>query len=319
MILTGEKLPDDSILLEMIEAVAEANKIAKEYREDSERLDRQHKDDSSPVTQADKDIEETVYKQRLWRLGGSFEGEEYGRHGALAVIEGAEPPLLDDSYEWLTDPIDGTGNYSEGTGPGSHASKSEFATCIVLCKKDNSLEGSHPVKAVVGLPATNEIYVAAEGQGAYVIRSDGYVKRLNRSLDAGKPPNRYLHIDLQTPNHPRIQAAFNRYIQEQGVTNPSNRYMGSSISEIIHVASGSSAAYVGKLARWDYLASLFIAHEAGAKHSVERAGDGKSYVVISQNPEMHKVLVNEVQQINGLAGRQAFPRSNASTRGWNMR
>lgn len=96
----------------------------------------QFKLDDSPVTEADRDIENLIVD----RLGtffpkARFLGEEFG---GSQIQEGLEGDL------WIVDPIDGTTNYALGL--------STFAISLGL------LRDGEPVLGAIALPRTNEYY-----------------------------------------------------------------------------------------------------------------------------------------------------------------
>lgn len=78
------------------------------------RVHVDYKADDSPVTQADREIEQYIVAQIESRFpGGAIVGEESGTHPATTVSadsnHGAELPV-----EWIVDPIDGTKSFIHG-------------------------------------------------------------------------------------------------------------------------------------------------------------------------------------------------------------
>ncbi len=105
------------------------------------RLGIDFKADESPVTQADKGVEAKVraYLREHFPDHGIF-GEEHGIEG-----EGSR-------QMWVIDPIDGTRSFLSG-----HPLFG-FLLCHLI---DNA-----PEIGVIGMPALNEVLIAAKGQGA---------------------------------------------------------------------------------------------------------------------------------------------------------
>jgi histidinol phosphatase-like enzyme (inositol monophosphatase family) len=126
---------------------AYAKKIAKKAGEMQLRYYPQiknveRKDDDSPVTIADKNIESYIREalQKKYPYDG-IRGEEHGE------IKG------ESGRTWIIDPIDGTVPYIKGIPT--------FSCLIAL------LDGVKPVAGVMYFPVFNELYWASEGKGAY--------------------------------------------------------------------------------------------------------------------------------------------------------
>jgi inositol-phosphate phosphatase/L-galactose 1-phosphate phosphatase/histidinol-phosphatase len=97
------------------------------------------KDDRSPVTQADRDAEETMRRLIAERFPGhGILGEEFG------------PSHADADYVWVLDPIDGTKSFITG--------KPLFGTLIALVYRDR------PVVGVIDMPALDERWTGAKGR-----------------------------------------------------------------------------------------------------------------------------------------------------------
>lgn len=128
----------DALLLEVIAAGDEARRMFEEGRAAVST-----KPDRSPVTLADKRVEE-----RLQRFLAAqhptcgFLGEETGTR------EGTDPSL-----RFVLDPIDGTRAFMRG-----------LTTWSVLLAL---LEDGVPVVGIAYMPAEDELFVAAKGHGAY--------------------------------------------------------------------------------------------------------------------------------------------------------
>jgi histidinol-phosphatase len=100
------------------------------------------KPDLSPVTEADRAVEE-ILRKRI--------GEERPGHGVVGEELGADEK---GSARWILDPIDGTKNYLRGLPV--------WATLIALERQGRVELG------VVSAPALHRRWWAARGQGAYV-------------------------------------------------------------------------------------------------------------------------------------------------------
>src|SRR5690606_34914828 len=97
------------------------------------------KEDATPVTLADQEIERAIRAiiAERWPTHGIF-GEEEGQHNISA------------DYVWVIDPIDGTRSFMAG--------KPQFATLIALCHK------SIPVLGIVSQAITKERWLGIAGQ-----------------------------------------------------------------------------------------------------------------------------------------------------------
>ncbi len=97
------------------------------------------KSDDSPVTIADREVEQTLRAaiSKAFPDHGIL-GEEFGSH------------KLDAEYVWVLDPIDGTKSFITG--------KATFGTLIALCR------GGAPVVGVIDQPIIKERWLGAEGR-----------------------------------------------------------------------------------------------------------------------------------------------------------
>jgi len=113
------------------------------------------KPDTTPVTDADRTVEEVIRAQlSRSRSRDAIVGEEYGTTGHS-------------SRRWIIDPIDGTKNFVRGVPV--------WATLIALA------EGDDIVVSVVSAPALNRRWWAAKGAGAWTGRSLANATRLSVS------------------------------------------------------------------------------------------------------------------------------------------
>jgi len=114
--------------------------IAKKYF----RLDNGEiaKDDDSPVTKADREIEEIIRAEieKTFPDHGII-GEEYGNKNETA------------DYVWILDPIDGTSSFIIG--------RPLFGTLIALTHKGKSVLG------IMNQPITNERWMGIDGEGSW--------------------------------------------------------------------------------------------------------------------------------------------------------
>lgn len=113
------------------------------------------KPDRSPVTDADRSVEQALKKALADKApNDALIGEEYGNTGTA-------------SRTWIIDPIDGTANYLRGVPV--------WATLIAL-----AIDGK-PVVSVVSAPAMGRRWWAAPGAGALTRDIDGATRQLKVS------------------------------------------------------------------------------------------------------------------------------------------
>ena len=125
-------------------------------------VDVDRKEDSSPVTAADRAAHACIVRQLVDRDSGT----------PIVSEEGALPPF-DQRQEWkrfwLVDPLDGTKEFILGNG--------EFTVNIAL------IVDGEPVLGVVGAPALNTIFLAARGCGSWRCVSGGAFEPLRGGAD----------------------------------------------------------------------------------------------------------------------------------------
>jgi len=131
------------VLSELIDEVLAAGNEALQYYRSGAAKNYMNKPDHSPVTEADRSVEQrlrTFMVKRFPEVG--FLGEETG-----------ETTNKEHSMRFVVDPIDGTRAFIRG-----------LKTWSVIVGLE--AEGE-PVLAVVFMPASDELYVAVKGDGAF--------------------------------------------------------------------------------------------------------------------------------------------------------
>ena len=128
-----------------------AGKVIKKYFY-SENKNTEYKDDRTPVTLADKEINSYLIDKVK---------EKYPSHGVL----GEEESYQDDkNYVWVCDPLDGTSMFIR------HLPVCVFSLALVV--------SGNPIVGVVYDPFLDEIYTAIKDQGAYLNGNKIYVNDL---------------------------------------------------------------------------------------------------------------------------------------------
>ena len=125
-------------LIDFAEFMAdEARKISKLYFRS--QLGVEIKQDGSPVTEADRKIEDTIRKLVAMNFPQhAVFGEEFGNNNNNA------------EYVWVVDPIDGTKSFISG--------RPLFGTLIALVKN------GHPVIGLIDQPISGERWIGANGE-----------------------------------------------------------------------------------------------------------------------------------------------------------
>jgi myo-inositol-1(or 4)-monophosphatase len=215
------------------------------------------------VSIADTKAEDIIFKElSKARPGYGFLMEERG------YVEGA-----DASHRWLIDPLDGTTNFLH--------SNPMFAVSIGLEREGQLVAG------VIYNPASDQLFTAEKGKGAYMNDRRLRVaarKTLGDALLTTGIPHR------GREGHPRFLKEMERMMKEvAGI-----RRTGSAALDLAFVAAGRFDGYWERnLKPWDLAAGIVIVREAGGFVSDLEGGDKmlESGDVLAANLQMHKVLM----------------------------
>jgi len=228
-----------------------------------ENLQVSMKGPSDFVTSADRRTEKILIDElSRARPGYGFLGEEGG------TIEGK-----DRTHRFIIDPIDGTTNFLHGIP--------HFAISIALEREGQM------VSALVYNPATDEMFVAEKGHGAYLNS-----KRLR--VAARKTLSSAL-IATGIPFHghgdgPRFQSELDSIMgQVSGI-----RRFGAASLDLAYVAAGRFDAFWERdLAPWDMAAGLLLVKEAQGMVSDLAGGPNilDNGSILAANDTLHPVLL----------------------------
>jgi myo-inositol-1(or 4)-monophosphatase len=186
---------------------------------------------------------------------------------------------------WLIDPIDGTTNFFYGL-PG-------YAVSIAAADADGTVAGA------VYIPATNELFSAARGEGA----------TLN-----GHP----IHPSTTTDLRQSLIATGFSYHAERRLTQIARlqhiigevrdiRRIGAAAPDLCYVAAGRVDAYFEEgLGPWDLAAGEIIAREAGCRTGDFSGGNPRPAEVLAANPHIF-------ESVRGLINRAGDAMSREST------
>jgi myo-inositol-1(or 4)-monophosphatase len=222
-----------ALLNVMIAAARKAARALKRDFGEVEKLQVSMKGPANFVSAADRRAEETLYQELTKaRPGYGFLGEEGGKR---------EGP--DKTNTWIVDPLDGTTNFLHGIP--------QFAISIAL-ERDGAI-----VAGVVYNPATDELFFAEKGKGAFLNDQRIRVaarKRLDDAVIACGLPHH------GRPGIPRAQKE-TEALQNQVA---GLRRFGAAALDLAWVAAGRLDAYWERhIKPWDMAAGLILVREAG--------------------------------------------------------
>ncbi len=213
------------------------------------------------------DIDEKVEKMLVSKIKKQYPhhkiyGEEYGK------VEGGR------DYVCIIDPLDGTKYYFSGI--------KLFDVSIALWK------GNLPIAGVVYLPATDDIYFAEKGKGAF--HNQKRIKVSN--IDKLKESIIYLDITGSNKLKPEEQKVAMERLKLIFENTYRFRAFGLGAVACCYIAQGGLEAYfdlTGKEKILDIAAGIIIAKEAGAKITAldgKYHGQNTSHIVIT-NGKIH--------------------------------
>jgi 3'(2'), 5'-bisphosphate nucleotidase len=193
-----------------------------------------HKDDDSPLTQADL----AAHRHIVAAL------EELPVRYPVLSEEAADIPFATrrtwDRY-WLVDPLDGTKEFIKRNG--------EFTVNIAL------IEDGYPVLGVVHAPALEQTYLAAAGVGAFRI-----VEGRQETIRTRRVPQKPAFVVSRSHKDAVLERFLARAPAHEAVS------VGSSL-KFCQVACGAADLYprTGPTSEWDTAAGQCVAEQAGAQ------------------------------------------------------
>ncbi len=252
-----------ALLNVMVQAAFKAGKSLSRDFGEVQNLQVSVKGPSDYVSQADRKAEKIVKDELLKaRPTYGFLGEESDE------IKGT-----DGAHRWIVDPLDGTTNFLHGIP--------QFAVSIAL-ERNNEI-----VAGVVFNPATDELYTAEKGGGAFLndrrLRVAARKELSDSVITCGVP-------HLGRGNHGKFLVELRHVMGEvSGI-----RRFGAASLDLAYVAAGRCDGYWETgLAAWDIAAGILLIKEAGGWIS---DFNGKTDMletgsVIAGNEYIHKQLL----------------------------
>ncbi len=256
-----------ALLNVMIKAARLAGRRLKRDFGEVEHLQVSLKGPANFVTAADRKAEEILREELAKaRPGYGFIGEESGRH------EGSDATHL-----WIVDPLDGTTNFLHGIP--------QFAISVALEREGAIVAG------LVYNPATDEMFLAERGKGAFLndtrLRVAGRRRLADSVIACGLPHLGRGDLELNR----REMAA----VQEKVA---GLRRFGSAALDLAFIAAGRFDGYWERgLASWDMAAGILLVREAGGyvtdlqgKDAMLTSGD-----IIAGNEIIHRDLLSALR------------------------
>ncbi|NIX76152.1 3'(2'),5'-bisphosphate nucleotidase CysQ family protein [Microvirga terricola] len=222
----------DDVALKLAQIAVEAGRVLR--RMECEALEKHIKDDGTPTTAADLAAELLIIR----RLNEDWPG-------VPIVAEETASTAAPNSEFFLVDPLDGTGDYINGTG--------EYSVNIALVRNHR------PVAAVVSAPALGSIWIAGNGALVGAIPEDADGDITWRKVGARVAPEQGL-IALVSRRHG--DDATEACLSTLSI---GTRRMTSSALKFCLIASGEADVYVrcGPTMEWDTAAGDHILSRAG--------------------------------------------------------
>ena len=241
-----------------LEAAQAAEKVIMKYY--NSQIGAQLKADRSPVTVADTEAEQVIFKIISNAFPDhQFLGEESGEKTAKS------------EYLWIVDPIDGTKNYMRGIPL--------FATQIALMKDGELILG------VSNAPALNELLYAEKNCGAYCNDSIIYVSKVEDLAEAYLSYGNIKHFD-ELKIVPELVTLIDTVRNPRGIGDAWSYHL---------LAQGKIDIMVdAKTKIWDIAAVKVIVEEAGGKVT-DLQGNSitqQTSSIIATNSILHKLVLN---------------------------
>jgi len=252
-----------ALLNVMIGAARKAARALKRDFGEVEKLQVSMKGPANFVTAADRKAEETLFAElSKARPGYSFLGEESGQRDGT-----------DKSHRWIVDPLDGTTNFLHGIP--------HFAISIGLERDGTAIAG------VIHNPATDDMFIAERGKGAFLneqrIRVAARTRLAEAVITCGLP--HLGHGDLA------LGAKETGAMQEKVA---GLRRFGAAALDLAWVAAGRFDAYWERdIKPWDMAAGIVLVREAGG-YVTDCDGGEDMYAkghIAAGNDAMHKAVL----------------------------
>ncbi|HEX4892837.1 MAG TPA: inositol monophosphatase family protein [Hyphomicrobiaceae bacterium] len=276
-------MPASALMNVMVGAVRKAGRsLARDYGEVAQ-LQVSVKGPGNFVSAADMRAEEILFRElSKARSGYGFLMEERGE------VSGS-----DKSHRWIVDPLDGTTNFLHGIPI--------FCISVALEREGDLVAG------VIYNPASDEIYTAEKGKGAFVNDRRLRVAARRNLSDAV--------VATGIPH--RGRSGQKRFLEECGAVMlevSGVRRTGAAAIDLAWVAAGRFDAFWDyDLAPWDLAAGVLLVREAGGIVTDAAGGSDplKTGHVLAGNTYIHKQLMPLLKAPKPARKGEAKPAGNA--------
>jgi myo-inositol-1(or 4)-monophosphatase len=255
-----------------------AKRLLRDFNE-VEQLQVSVKGPGDFVSQADLRAEASIREDlNKARPGYGFLMEESGESGSDSW-----------AWRWVVDPLDGTSNFLHGIP--------HWSISIGLEKRLPD-GGSEVVAGVVYAPASDEMYWAEKGTGAFV--ND---RRLRVSARRDMQQAMFATGIPFAVSPPSMQRTFLRTLNVLMPQVAGVRRFGSAALDLAWVAAGRYDGFWElQLKPWDICAGLVIVREAGGTVTDPRGGDPRERGdIVAGNAHLHAPLCAAVREGMGIA------------------
>lgn len=251
---------EDKILKVAKKAALEAGKIVKKYYS-SELILHGKGHYANFATQADLESERKILE---------IIAKNFPNHNIIAEESGRVDK--GSKYSWAIDPIDGTIPFVDGIP--------FFGVSIGILKENL------PVIGVINMVATDELYWAQKGKGAFLngkkieVRKEDNLQNCTIGLDWGHT-ERVIKLDkFFKPIVDRV-----RYIYS----------FGAAVAILCYVARGMIDAYIVRANVWDLAAGVVLIEEAGGRVT-DMSGEEVDFMkgkpqIICSNGKIHDIIL----------------------------
>ncbi|MCA1620751.1 MAG: 3'(2'),5'-bisphosphate nucleotidase CysQ [Acidobacteria bacterium] len=251
----------------------------------------EHKDEfDEPVTQADRTVNELIV--------GALR-ERFPEDGILAEESVDTSRRMGRERVWMIDPIDGTKGFIAGTG--------DFCVQIGLAV------GGRAALGVLYAPATDVLYWAARGHGAWVLRPTSEADRGARAerlgVTAETEPARMRLAESRSHRGPRMESV----VRALGVrAEVRSHSVGIKVGLLVERQADLYIHLSGKTKQWDTCAPEAVLAEAGGRMT-DLWGEPLRYNtadvlnrdgLVASNGAAHEVVVERLRALLAGWGRE---------------
>ena len=231
------------------------------------------KPDRTPVTDADKSVEEAIRAHI----------EQAHPHDAIVGEEFGDNRPTDVERYWVIDPIDGTANFLRGVPT--------WATLIALIEKRGERE--EVVAGVVSAPALFRRWYAAAGRGAFVIDGVTAPRRIQVSHVSALKDASLAYSDFKGWGE-RL-TPWQKVLEQSWRT----RGYGDFWSHMLVAEGAVDAVAEPSLKLWDMAALDIIVREAGGRFTDLDGHDGPfGLSALTSNGRLHDEIISKLTDQN---------------------